>query len=134
MFGSISKSRQHVRRATSVPLAAVIGTLCLCLTLLLHAIAISGEPIVFSYRTISAVDAADQPGTTLFTLEFQVTNMDRVAYSSVSVGVLSSADPSSEYGSLVVGDLPVGGSRSAIGQFRVPNQAISTMTVKVSAY
>ncbi len=134
MFGSISKSRQQVRRATSVPLAALIGTLCLCLTLLLNAIAISGEPIVFSYRTISAVDAADQPGTTLFTLEFQVTNMDRVAYSDVSVGVLSSADPSSDYGSLAVGDLPVGGSRSAIGQFRVPNQAISTMTVKVSAY
>lgn len=134
MFDSISKSRRQVVRAALVPSAAVIGTLCLCLTLLLSAIAISGEPVIFSYRTISAVEAADQPGTTIFTLEVQVTNMDRVAYSYVSIGALSSADPSSDYGSLVMGDLPVGGSRTAIGQFRVPNQAISTMTLKVSAY
>jgi len=134
MFDSISKSRQQVLGATSVPLAVVIGTLCLCLTLLLNAIAISGEPVIFSYRTISVVEAADQPGTTIFTLEVQVTNMDSIAYTYVSVSVLSSADPSSDYGSLVVGDLPVGGSRTALGQFRVPNQAISTMGLKVSAY
>ena len=112
----------------------MIGTICLCLILLLNAVAISGEPIIFSYRTISAVEAADQLGTTIFTLEVQVTNMDTVAHTNVSVTVISSADPSSNYGSLSVGDLPVGGSRTAIGQFRVPNQKISTISLKISAF
>lgn len=94
-------------------------------------VALSGEPLVFSYRTISVMEAPDQPGITVLTLEIEVTNTDTVAYSSVTVTAISLADPTSNYGSVVVGDFRAGVSQTVTGEFRVPTDSIETMTLRI---
>ena len=91
----------------------------------------ASEPLTLNYRTINAVEPSELPGVTVFTLEIEVRNTDKITYHNISVTATSLTDPTSSYGTVAVGDLGAGASRSVTGEFRVPTSAIENMTFRI---
>jgi CARDB len=93
--------------------------------------AFADDPIALISRTISAVDSDEQVDETVITLEFKVINKGAMDYNNVSVSVTSSTDAAADYGTVTVGDLPMGSSRTVTGTFTIPNASIVDMTFRV---
>jgi hypothetical protein len=111
--------------------ALMFGAIILCLVLALKSVVLAADPLVLNYRTISVVDSSTQPGTTIITLEFEITNTDTLAYNNVSV-VASSITYGTSYGSIAVGELTAGESQTVTGQLSVPAESIGDITYRIN--
>jgi len=97
----------------------------------IQSVALAGDPLEVNFRTIDAVEQADSPGTTVWTLELVVTNNDAVAYSNVTVTAVSLMDSNVTYGSALVGNVSQGGVQTVNVKFLIPDQDFGNVKFRI---
>lgn len=112
--------------------ALMLASIFIGISLPWKSVVLAADPLMLTYRTVSAEDSLDLPGTTVFTLEIEVTNGNTMGYDNVSVTVGSLTNATSNYGSIAVGYLFAGSSTIVTGTVSIPNEAIQNMILRIN--
>lgn len=133
MDAGFGVKRRYANRFSRIilPVLTITGILFFSMGLQFNSPALADDPIHLNYRTISAEDSTDQPDVTILTLEFEINNTGAMGYDNVSVAITSLSDAAADFGSITVGDLPVGVTRTVTGTVSIPNDSITDMTFRI---
>jgi hypothetical protein len=101
--------------------------------LLLATVALAtDDPLMLNYQMISAIESSTLSGTSVLTMQLTATNKDIQDYHDVTITAASLSDTTKNYGSIQMGEVASGASKTVVGDFEVPDDRIDDVVFTVS--